>query len=74
MLSPCLSKKLDTNNLNNTIKMRYMPKEKFSAKEKSQKMFNVLSYQGIANQNDLEIYLTPIRMVKMINSSDSTCW
>ena len=55
MLSPCLSKKLDTNNLNNTIKMRYMPKEKFSAKEKSQKMFNVLSHQGIANQNDLEI-------------------
>ena len=42
--------------------------------EALKKSFKILSPQGIANQNDLEIYLTPIRMVKMINSSDSTCW
>jgi hypothetical protein len=35
-------------------------------------MFNILSHQGKANQNNSEI--PPIKMAKIKNSSDSRCW
>jgi hypothetical protein len=37
-------------------------------------MFNILNHQGNANQNNPEIYLTPVRMAKIKNSHDSRCW
>jgi hypothetical protein len=37
-------------------------------------MFNILSHQRNANQNDPETPLHTIRMAKMKNSGDSRCW
>ena len=37
-------------------------------------MFKVLSDQGNENQNESKISPTPIRMAKLKNSSNSTCW
>ena len=42
--------------------------------EKHLKMFNILNHQGNANQNNLEILLTPVRMVKIKSSDGSRCW
>ena len=36
-------------------------------------MFNILSHQGNMNQNDSESIL-PIRMAKIKNTDDSSCW
>jgi hypothetical protein len=38
-------------------------------------MFNILSHQGNANQDNPEIsfYLTPVRMAKIKTSGDSRC-
>lgn len=44
------------------------------AKKFLKEMFNILSHQGNANQNDFEIYLTPVRMAKINQTSDSSCW
>jgi hypothetical protein len=35
-------------------------------------MFNILNHQVNANQNNTEIHLTPLRMVKIKNSGDKT--
>ena len=37
-------------------------------------MFNILSLQGIANQNNPEIHLIPVRMAKIKISGDSRYW
>jgi len=37
-------------------------------------MFNILSHQRNANQNNPEFYLTPLRMAKIKNSGDNRCW
>jgi hypothetical protein len=37
-------------------------------------MFNILSHQGNANQNNPKIHLIPVRMAKIKNSGDSRCW
>jgi hypothetical protein len=42
--------------------------------EALKEMSKVLNHQGNANQMTLGFYLTPIRMTKVINLSDSTCW
>jgi hypothetical protein len=44
------------------------------AEKHLKKMFNILNQQGNANQNNLEIPLTPVRMAKIKNSGDSRCW
>jgi hypothetical protein len=37
-------------------------------------MFNILSHQGNANQNNHKIYLIPVRMAKIKNSGDCRHW
>jgi hypothetical protein len=37
-------------------------------------MFNILSHQGNENQNNPEIHLITIRMAKIKNSGNNTCW
>jgi len=37
-------------------------------------MFNILSHQGNANQNNPEFHLIPVRIAKIKNSGDNRCW
>jgi hypothetical protein len=37
-------------------------------------MFNILSHQGNANQNNSGFHLTPVRMAEIKASGDSRCW
>jgi hypothetical protein len=37
-------------------------------------MFNIFRHQGNANQCNPEILPTPVRMAKIKNSSDNSCW
>ena len=41
---------------------------------KTLKEMFIFSHQGNANQNNSEIPLTPVRMVKIKNTNDSFCW
>jgi len=42
--------------------------------EAPKEMFNIISLQENANQNNPDILLTPIRMAKIKNSGSSRCW
>jgi hypothetical protein len=37
-------------------------------------MFNILNHQGNANQKQLRVHFTPVRMARIKNSGDSRCW
>jgi hypothetical protein len=44
---------------------------KSNGQEAPKEMFSILSYQGNANQNNPDNYLTPVRMAKIKNSGDN---
>ena len=60
--------------------MGYRTKQKIyntgilNRRESLKEMSKFLSDQENENQNNPEFYLTPIRMLKIKNSGDSTCW
>jgi hypothetical protein len=44
------------------------------AEKHLKKIFKILNYQGNTNQATLRFHLIPVRMAKIKNSGDSTCW
>jgi hypothetical protein len=45
-----------------------------NGREAPKEMFNILSHEGNANQNDPEISTQIVRITMFKNSSDSRCW
>jgi hypothetical protein len=53
---------------------RILNRENLSVQDTSSKMFNILSHHENENGNYIEIHLIHVRMAKMNNPSDSSCW
>ena len=58
------------------FKMGYRPKQRILNRglSKLKEMFDILSHQGNANENNSEFHFIPIRMAKIKDTSNSSCW